>query len=102
PPTHHISYNLSLHDALPISLISNHRKHLMTCTRLIVRQVKQSCGPRAKRKESIRRSWPKRNLFIGRHSTAEPCPVFCIVRQPSLDRKSTRLNSSHLGISYAV
>src|SRR5262245_63182644 len=26
----------------------------------------------------------------------------CLIRAQSLDRKSTRLNSSHLGISYAV
>src|SRR5947199_4822922 len=31
-----------------------------------------------------------------------PPPVCCEPRPPELDRKSTRLNSSHLGISYAV
>src|ERR1039458_1173738 len=31
-----------------------------------------------------------------------PRVVKCKAIQPSLDRKSTRLNSSHLGISYAV
>src|SRR5690554_7570960 len=31
-----------------------------------------------------------------------PCPVTDITCEPELDRKSTRLNSSHVRISYAV
>src|SRR5262245_63255579 len=31
-----------------------------------------------------------------------PCPSCCVNSQRVSDRKSTRLNSSHLGISYAV
>src|SRR3712207_7931926 len=36
-----------------------------------------------------------------RHRTEEPDPVD-LRREPRLDRKSTRLNSSHANISYAV
>src|SRR5947209_15667922 len=79
PPTTEI-YTLSLHDALPILLLS---------------------------------AWCKKARFV----TARPSPLFCgwQTRNPLgsridsgfrggfwLDRKSTRLNSSHANISYAV
>src|SRR5258705_1617892 len=64
-------YTLSLHDALPISL---------------VRQEDQ-CAAQKRREMKA----------LGRHrgTLAAQCLHFP-------DRKSTRLNSSHLGISYAV
>src|SRR5256885_2627026 len=84
-------YTLSLHDALPI-----------------FREVDQ------------RRRRDRRQRIVGRHERHAPRPVGVVVvlgrvvqrndRRPDvlrdrdrlLDRKSTRLNSSHLVISYAV
>src|SRR5205814_7027299 len=43
--------------------------------------------------------WPTRHT--ARKPTG-PCCASAASRPPSRDRKSTRLNSSHLGISYAV
>src|ERR1035438_9078762 len=39
--------------------------------------------------------------YIGRHGTGRVSKAVLIGAIPPLDRKSTRLNSSHLGISYA-
>src|SRR5437899_8091652 len=67
-------YTLSLHDALPIS-------------REASAQATTSHALRHRRRPAHRRQrlLPRR-----------------LGHQPLLDRKSTRLNSSHLGISYAV
>src|SRR2546426_6567548 len=46
---------------------------------------------------SARRGWPQRERVCGRPEYSENCPQKC-----PQDRKSTRLNSSHLVISYAV
>src|SRR3712207_8032448 len=75
-------YTLSLHDALPISIKYQNARHLSgwlfaaTPSFLIA-----PCGLRS-----------------------GPAPARCRgqTRQPDLDRKSTRLNSSHANISYAV
>src|SRR5437899_9486907 len=67
-------YTLSLHDALPIS-----RKALLV-------EARQTCQDFC---DSVRR---------GLGSDASPITD----HRSLLDRKSTRLNSSHLGISYAV
>src|SRR5205814_6046794 len=77
--TTHI-YSLSLHDALPISPHSFHRDN---------RHLKWYAG-----------AW--RSPEVGRtphHGSLEP---YLCRRVYTRDRKSTRLNSSHLGISYAV
>src|SRR5258705_1062626 len=68
-------YTLSLHDALPIY---RGRRGSMSC--------RSWRGPR---QVAPRSAWWVRS----------PAPVR---RSRALDRKSTRLNSSHLGISYAV
>src|SRR5258705_6077383 len=74
-------YTLSLHDALPIC-----RRHL--------RRTDQPCRSPARRRDC------SRPLAERRKSTAEHRRRDL---QPQTgDRKSTRLNSSHLGISYAV
>src|SRR5256885_4225810 len=65
-------YTLSLHDALPISLFKNPDEENLT---------------------EIEVTDPTHPLF-GRH--------FPLISVSSPDRKSTRLNSSHLVISYAV
>src|SRR5258705_9430729 len=67
-------YTLSLHDALPISV------RRIDANRLISAEAASSCSP--KLVTEIQKSTLSHKL--GR------------------DRKSTRLNSSHLGISYAV
>src|SRR2546426_9715521 len=68
-------YTLSLHDALPISF-SFHVRARLRCA-LMNSETKGLAG-------------------FSRRSTIEPrCAI-------QLDRKSTRLNSSHLVISYAV
>src|SRR5205814_8510986 len=72
-------YTLSLHDALPISTPSTSRTTAIRC----------SAGIRAPRSAAP--------------SYSRPPPISTAVRSwRCSDRKSTRLNSSHLGISYAV
>src|SRR5438045_6076735 len=73
PPTE--LYTLSLHDALPI------------CKRSVVRPWRAAHG-------SVRHA-----AVAATDTTSRRPPV---VRVVLTDRKSTRLNSSHLGISYAV
>src|SRR5258705_10380450 len=67
-------YTLSLHDALPISVCSS---PIARCSRCM--PGSRACGPRC---------------ACADHMLS--------TRAYSEDRKSTRLNSSHLGISYAV
>src|SRR5256885_8274661 len=69
-------YTLSLHDALPISNCRTDR----SSNRLLFHERREIC-----------RRW---NLF-------RPGSAF-LSNRDALDRKSTRLNSSHLVISYAV
>src|SRR3712207_8582775 len=72
-------YTLSLHDALPI-------------------YSSRSCrvGWSRRRRTHPRRSrWPTVRAWRARRATHTPC-------WPGSDRKSTRLNSSHANISYAV
>src|SRR5439155_21258285 len=79
-------YTLSLHDALPILVIEDlptfhvldPKTHLATCPK----------WP----------SWPKTHLS-GRPKRH---PALLHANPPDQDRKSTRLNSSHVAISYAV
>src|SRR5438874_10772678 len=55
----------------------------------------------------LRRSWKRREAGAGR-ALVEVCEAFAVdlleapYRAGELDRKSTRLNSSHVEISYAV
>src|SRR5258705_9165544 len=76
-------YTLSLHDALPIS---SRRSDADRFSRHAADGLRAWIGTRGKR------AW--RDPRVGR--VQKPGPAF------ELDRKSTRLNSSHLGISYAV
>src|SRR5205814_9753171 len=89
-PTSHI-YTLSLHDALPIFLLSR---------RIDRPQADQTKG-RHHREEGSRvdpRDHPLHQAAQrGRREERRRAP-----RKRARDRKSTRLNSSHLGISYAV
>src|SRR3712207_8571886 len=73
-------YTLSLHDALPISGRLLQRQHLLTL-------VDEAAG------DIDTRTAPGNRPF----------DAFCRVgRDRAEDRKSTRLNSSHANISYAV
>src|SRR5438874_8775682 len=72
-------YTLSLHDALPI----------------YPRRGSSGPGGAGRRKRSDRTTAVRR-------ATGPPRPANCCCSIRSLDRKSTRLNSSHVEISYAV
>src|SRR5699024_12782914 len=75
-------YTLSLHDALPI-----------LCMCVVVCRKKLN--------------WNLTSCFMSIEDSvsvaAKCCQVFCVAYEVwSIDRKSTRLNSSHVSISYAV
>src|SRR5205807_10277422 len=81
-------YSLSLHDALPISISIRHRTaagvaHPWTAAGL---HTVESSNVESSNRRYVQRRSPNGLAEVGR----------------SLDRKSTRLNSSHLVISYAV
>src|SRR5205807_10553720 len=86
-------YTLSLHDALPIW----HPAHPGVHGRRRDRSQSARRGARAGDGTSIRRL--QRPL---RRSDRGGCNLSCTVARDRRDRKSTRLNSSHLVISYAV
>src|SRR5438874_10667739 len=71
-------YTLSLHDALPISPQQRRRAHRGGGDRRSVRGSRRACA-------------------AGPAGSAA-----CRTHAPARDRKSTRLNSSHVEISYAV
>src|SRR5205814_9245402 len=88
-------YTLSLHDALPISRCArNHPGRIAW----------RACGAAAVRvlyREAISGELPGRRVCRGAWFV-EPGEARGIPDCIRGDRKSTRLNSSHLGISYAV
>src|SRR5690625_5496671 len=98
-------YLFSLHDALPISIIL-----LLYDTSLLVGlpSIEESrylwgISPMA----LVVHLWGLRLLFKNAYSTQMEMVLFIgvlglIGSMTSLDRKSTRLNSSHVAISYAV
>src|SRR5437868_10179014 len=79
PPTE--IYTLSLHDALPISYGSRSRSRCRT-----IRWCR-SLG------DGVTSNSPSTSSYRGE---------LLVTPSPSEDRKSTRLNSSHVSISYAV
>src|SRR5436853_5076951 len=80
-------YTLSLHDALPISPTTHSTRPCGWSPRERVETFDRSTNgaPASAGKEPAKAGAPLRSLAFDRR-----------------DRKSTRLNSSHLGISYAV
>src|SRR5439155_24511488 len=82
-------YALSLHDALPISVY--------------LPRFRQPRGRRCDRREKRRLLRRRARAADGRRRRTAP-PRFSRVLRGTLqlDRKSTRLNSSHVAISYAV
>src|SRR5439155_25156124 len=89
PPTTQ-TYTLSLHDALPISF----SRYQARSGRLPSRTVHAvlSCAP------------PGARLVLAESEAALPRACFedLVLHRGLIDRKSTRLNSSHVAISYAV
>src|SRR3712207_7916658 len=81
-------YTLSLHDALPIFGASG------PC-RSPTPAVWSACSPGATSCGWSPSTAPERGHLAGR-------PMFRVEHQGKRDRKSTRLNSSHANISYAV
>src|SRR5437899_13039989 len=79
-----VTYTLSLHDALPIFQDIPERRRPPLKHESFARQVRIPRPPRR-----FHRPRPPLRLGIASWNS-------------DLDRKSTRLNSSHLGISYAV
>src|SRR5205807_8615281 len=84
-------YTLSLHDALPIFLPA----------RLYLYSARYSLSYLLAHSSAVNMAWA---LFASCSHAAPNAHSFCLPKplRLSLDRKSTRLNSSHLVISYAV
>src|SRR5690606_41670242 len=82
---------LSLHDALPISLNEQQVQDLTLEVRTIFAHNCNNCHGEAKKKGGLRLD-SREAIFAGGESGPILVP----------DRKSTRLNSSHVKISYAV
>src|SRR5205814_10655080 len=96
-----VLYTLSLHDALPICLTFRQR-----CNPAVSPTPEDACYPAA---SAPLRKRPQKGSSPDRSRCRSPPPCSAAVRTPRSplhrmrqDRKSTRLNSSHLGISYAV
>src|SRR5205814_10735177 len=86
-------YTLSLHDALPIcSVLGERRLRPHTLALLALHRARLLLGANPNPDEN------KLRLFL---SHAKSDGLF-MAHSLRADRKSTRLNSSHLGISYAV
>src|SRR5205814_6816853 len=101
PPTTPIS-PLPLHDALPISAsaLPSARRARATSSSIVSEPTSAAAGPFRRSRPTYRESVARFETYASQHPVA-PHPH----RGPSMlsgDRKSTRLNSSHLGISYAV
>src|SRR5205814_8725453 len=91
---------LSLHAALPISGCNFRRQRAIA----LVRQVRTNLRKRGGkiRSAGARRSQHLVRREASRSDHASPNDMPTVILRPLRDRKSTRLNSSHLGISYAV
>src|SRR5690606_39525758 len=99
PPT--ALYTLSLHDALPISIsISSKHYHRVFLALLVSNSVSLFLfGLRAFGTQSDRYWFLLWNLFL---AWLPLVFAWALSRNLLTDRKSTRLNSSHVKISYAV
>src|SRR5207249_8384635 len=83
-------YTLSLHDALPIS--SDKKK--------VVKELKEALA--GADELLLATDEDREGESISWHLTQVLAPKKIPIRRMVLDRKSTRLNSSHVSISYAV
>src|SRR5205085_9910715 len=98
PPT----YTLSLHDALPISRLRQFP--LCRSSQEAPRQQTSPCESPASGSFRIARNIQILSLdsLFSSRSLQHPYPAQFSRPSSELDRKSTRLNSSHSQISYAV
>src|SRR5205814_6977310 len=90
------SYTLSLHDALPILIVGE-----LSPKGLSVQGGDQDdvlLIPYTSAMKRVTGQTTLRSINV----QAEDASVIATAQQQIIDRKSTRLNSSHLGISYAV
>src|SRR5699024_12166778 len=85
---------LSLHDALPISE-SQRQRHPAA-------QLLAGLSSLPDRLPAVRRRLQPELSFWLRQRPVRPAGGRCFHRRQRRDRKSTRLNSSHVSISYAV
>src|SRR3712207_8346274 len=84
-------YTLSLHDALPI------------CNAPVVNlQFLWENQTGAKQATAARLLWDDENLYVSYDVVDADINAVFLNRDDPTDRKSTRLNSSHANISYAV
>src|SRR5699024_12686054 len=97
-----VNSSLSLHDALPIWTAAG-SKDTVCCRPLLVLVTTYSSGPGARWAGKTRRSPGEiaRPLGTDRLTWLSP-PASGAARVVRPDRKSTRLNSSHVSTSYAV
>src|SRR5204862_7542662 len=88
------SSTLSLHDALPISFVVFVERALR---KILVNYAKRQVGNKVYQGQSS-------HLPLKLNMAGVIPPIFAssIILFPATDRKSTRLNSSHVEISYAV
>src|SRR5205814_7910558 len=100
PPTS--PYSLSLHDALPISFVLSSSQSTICPVALLPngKTLGRVANPTSEAKVSTIRSSPTTfkdsyNPFAMKYIHSKET-----LEIPEGDRKSTRLNSSHLGISY--
>src|SRR5690606_41373794 len=93
PPTTNI-YTLSLHDALPICKLASRPEFWFQGDLSLAEHRARVLGQlhTLVKEDAVHRAFPKR--FGGRDDAGGNIAA--------LDRKSTRLNSSHVKISYAV
>src|SRR5688500_19922333 len=89
---------LSLHAALPISPVRLHGQHLPVAVRPLPHPPAARDAPRPALGVVVRRRQRRHRRGGGRGDA----PALAGPARPARDRKSTRLNSSHLVISYAV
>src|SRR5207253_10963052 len=89
PPPIHLS-SLSLHDALPISKLQSQPTH-MHIDQVPHTEIHVPPHQLPKRVARKHLAWP-----------AGECDKQAVFGRRQVDRKSTRLNSSHVAISYAV
>src|SRR5690606_41772825 len=96
PPT--LSYPISLHDALPIYVIASIAGISLGSSQSTSRSLMSLLTPKEKKTEFF-----GFYSFFGKASAILGPFVFGIISSViDQDRKSTRLNSSHVKISYAV
>src|SRR5699024_12668764 len=84
--------SLSLHDALPISSSASEREHVLAANEMVLSVTIPITGV-------------KNASYEVRHKQAYDWPLVqaaVAFKYDDQDRKSTRLNSSHVSISYAV